>query len=217
MFGTKKEEQALQRMADHIDRTNRCFLAGKKLFASYVLNDHAACEKLWQEVQKREHEADIIRRDVYLLLSKGAFLPILRADLHRFLDVLDEVAGVSEDLADKLLCEHPVLPEIIIPELQTIFAKTQLQMETLMEVVTLFLQNHHSRHAIVDDAVQRIFLKEHEIDELEHSLTRTIFGLSLPMAEKLHLKQTLTQLAEISNRIEDVADCLSQIMVKMQV
>lgn len=192
-------------------------MASKELFDCYVANEQTGCEALWRQVQKWEHEADIIRRDVYLLLSKGAFLPILRADLHRFLDVVDDVAGVSEDLADKLICEHPVLPESMIPNLQTIFEKTRLQMEALVQVVKQFLQDHHSNNGNVQDTIRHIFAVEHEIDELEHALTRTIFAWSLPLAEKLHLKQTLTQLAEISNRIEDVADCLSEITVKMQV
>ncbi|NLP11995.1 DUF47 family protein, partial [bacterium] len=94
----KKEEHVLQQMQQHLLQTHLCLLSCRKLFDRFLENDAAACEALWLEVQDREHQADVLRRTVYDLLSEGAFLPLLRGDLHRLVDTLDDVAGVGEDL-----------------------------------------------------------------------------------------------------------------------
>jgi len=217
MFAAKKEEQVLQLMCDHLHHVHECVSSCKKLFDRYLENNRAACEELWQEVQRWEHEADLLRRDVYQALGQGAFLPLLRADLHRLVDILDDVAGVGEDLTDMLVCEQPVFPAVLLPLMQNIFARTMEQMEEMVRTVRLFLQDHQSIHSEVVTGMQTVLAVEHEIDTIEHDLTRVIFGSSLPLAEKLHLKQVLSRLAEISNKIEDVADCLGEIMVKLQV
>ncbi len=216
MFFSKKEQQVRRLVADHTEQTHRCLQSSRELMARYLQNDHDACERLWLQVRGYEHQADIVRREIYAWLDKGAFLPLLRVDLHRFIERMDEVAGISEDVADTLLCEHPVLPEAMINDLQQVFEKTLAQMSLLTEAVACFVENGHPDDGLRDHIVQ-ILATEHEIDELEHSLTRWLFGSSLPLAEKLHIKKLLTQVAGISNRIEDVADSLSEILVKMQV
>jgi predicted phosphate transport protein (TIGR00153 family) len=216
MFLSKKEDQVRHLVAEHMEHTQRCLLASRDLMARYVENDHEACERLWHDVQAFEHQADIIRREIYALLDKGAFLPLLRVDLHRFVDLMDDVAGVSEDATDILLCEHPVLPEAMIGNLQQVFHKTIEQMAVLVDATTCFVQNNRPDDSI-REKIELIQATEHEIDELEHTLTRWLFATSLTLAEKLHLKKLLTQVAEISNRIEDAADGLSEIVVKMQV
>jgi len=217
MFTAKKEARVLQLIRDHVYHVDQCLQSCKKLFDRYVENDAAACESLWQEVQHWEHQADLLRRDVYEGLGKGAFLPLVRADLHHLVDTLDEVAGVAEDLTDKLVCERPVLPANVVPLLQSIFEKTVQQWQVMLRTVELFLQDHKTVNPAVVSGKQEVLSAEHEIDTLEHDLTRMIFSSGLALAEKVHLKQLLSQLAEISNKIEDVADRLSEIMVKLQV
>jgi uncharacterized protein len=216
MFLSKKEDQVRRLVADHMEHAQRCLLASRDLMTRYLENDHEGCERLWHDVQTFEHQADIIRREIYALLDKGAFLPLLRADLHRFIERMDDVAGVSEDVTDILLCEHPVLPEAMVKDLQQVFRKTIEQMAVLVDAATCFVRNDRPEDSI-REKIGQILATEHEIDELEHSLTRWLFASSLTLAEKLHLKKLLTQVAEISNRIEDVADGLSEIVVKMQV
>ncbi|NLP10680.1 DUF47 family protein, partial [bacterium] len=143
-------------------------------------------------------------------------LPLLRGDLHRLVDTLDDVAGVGEDLTDKLVCEQPALPAAAVPQLQIIFDKTMNQLEEMVQVVQLFLQDHTAVSVRAHEGLQRILTVEHEIDLIEHQLTRSLFASDLSLAEKLHVKQVLSQMAEISNRIEDVVDCLAEIMIKFQ-
>lgn len=212
----KKEEHVLQQMQQHLLQTHLCLLSCRKLFDRFLENDAAACEALWLEVQDREHQADVLRRIVYDLLSEGAFLPLLRGDLHRLVDTLDDVAGVGEDLTDKLVCEQPALPAAAVPQLQIIFDKTMNQLEEMVQVVQLFLQDHTAVSVRAHEGLQRILTVEHEIDLIEHQLTRSLFASDLSLAEKLHVKQVLSQMAEISNRIEDVVDCLAEIMIKFQ-
>jgi predicted phosphate transport protein (TIGR00153 family) len=216
MFLSKKEDQVRRLVADHMEQAQRCLWASRDALMRYLENDQAACERLWHDVQAFEHQGDIIRREIYALLDKGAFLPLLRADLHRFIERMDDVAGVSEDVADTLLCEHPVVPEAMVHDLQEVFSKTLEQMAVLADAATCFVRNDRPDDRIREKIVQ-ILATEHEIDELEHALTRWLFASSLTLAEKLHLKKLLTQVAEISNKIEDVADGLSEIIVKMQV
>ncbi len=212
----KKEEQVLRQMEQHLLQTQLCLQSCRKLFDRYLDNDAAACEALWLEVQDREHQADVLRRTVYDLLSQGAFLPLLRGDLHRLVDTLDDVAGVGEDLTDKLVCEHPALPAAVVPPLQTIFDKTMNQLDEMVQAVQQFLDDHTSVSVRAHEGLQRILAMEHEIDLIEHQLTRSLFASGLSLAEKMHVKQVLSQMAEISNRIEDVVDCLAEIMIKFQ-
>ena len=55
---------------------------------------------------------------------------------------------------------------------------------------------------------------ESDIDNLERKITTQIFASSLDKSEKLHLQQSLTQIAQISDIIEDATDELELMNVK---
>lgn len=56
-------------------------------------------EKLMLSIIDMEREGDIIRRDIVSNIYEGAFLPYLRPDLCKFVEIVDEVFDLLEDAA----------------------------------------------------------------------------------------------------------------------
>ena len=88
----KHEQEVLENIKRHI-----------KLLCSACGSFKCALEdnnrSLMRQVIDLEREGDLIRRDIISSVHDGAFLPYLRPDLCRFVEIVDRVFDILEDTA----------------------------------------------------------------------------------------------------------------------
>jgi predicted phosphate transport protein (TIGR00153 family) len=217
MFQSRKESKVRDLAADHISHAEKCLAAAKGVFNSYLAGDFPAAEANAAKVEKHERAADTLRREIYELLGEGAFLPILRGDIHSLIGEVDDLAGLAEDLSDVLVGERPELPEAFREDLVKIFEITTSQFADLKNAVRDFLFDKKPDEKKLRKTIHRVSQQEYDIDQIEWELTRELFESEMPLANKLHFKQFLSHLTIISNRTEDVSDTLSELIIKLQV
>ncbi|MEW6327298.1 MAG: TIGR00153 family protein [Thermodesulfobacteriota bacterium] len=91
-LGGKKEQEVIDKMKRHM---GFLCLACTNLKAAIENRD----EELISSVSDLEREGDIVRREIFSDIYEGAFLPFLRPNICRFVEIVDNALDVTKDAA----------------------------------------------------------------------------------------------------------------------
>lgn len=171
----------------------------------------AALEKqnrdlVW-EVVELEREADSVRRQVISHIYEGAFLPYLRPDLCKFVEIVDEVFDVLKETA--FYCVENEVPGPLRDESIRVALLNFRMCDMLMSSFDAMLQGEDLREKTL---AVRIF--EKKIDDIKHDLSKEAEQVEVHnfWAGKA-LSDFITNLTMISDVIEDASDHLQIINV----
>ena len=209
----KKEKEVIQLIIEHLQKVEECITTGEKTLISYLSGEKKEAKNLSVRVDSLETEADSITERIRNLLYSGAYLPLLREDIYRLVENMDKVANAMEACCDFFLNQRPTIPEQFNHGVVEIIKKSTGTMIPLREAVLCFLEGK------CPEETTRIYTKdvgveESEVDKLEWDLTKLIFTSSVDHSFKIHLKQCLDTIVEISDRAEDAADHLEMVTLK---
>lgn len=190
------ERDVVQDMERHI----QVLASGCDAFHTALKNDN---RKEMLRVKEAEREADIVRRDIVDKIFKGAFLPYLRPELARFVEVTDQVFDLLERAA---ACHLEIqLPAALRNEAARV-ALLNLQMCDMLRVsFQSMLAGEDLREKLL-----AIRIYEKRIDDLEFWLMKDARTIQVrDFWEGRLLSSFLTDLCTVSDRIEDAGDHLA--------
>jgi len=196
----KKERQ----VSENIERHIQLLCKACEIFRdSLEKNDR----NLMWEVVELERDADAVRRDVIAHIYEGAFLPYIRPDLCKFVEIVDEVFDLLKDTAFYGLdCK---LPEALREESIRVALLNFRMCELLLISFEAMLRGEDLREKILG-----IRIYEKKIDDIKLNLFKD--AEQVPVANfwagKM-LSDLLTGLTGISDIIEDASDHLQIINV----
>ncbi|MEW6666291.1 MAG: TIGR00153 family protein [Thermodesulfobacteriota bacterium] len=180
-----------------------------------------ACETFRTALQKQdrnllldvidlEREGDSIRREVVSHIYEGAFLPYLRPDLCKFVEIVDEVFDLLKDTAT--YCLETRLPERLRDDCLRVALFNVRMSEMLLITYEAMLKGQDPREKIL-----AIRIYEKKIDDIKFNL----FGEAQQVPIENYwkgkmLSDLMTGLTAISDIIEDASDHLQIIHVSMR-
>ena len=162
---------------------------------------------LMYEVVGLEREADAVRRDVISHIYEGAFLPYIRPDLCKFVEIVDEVFDELKDTAFFSLDFE--LPEALRDESTRVALLNFRMCELLLISFEAMIRGEDLREKILG-----IRIYEKKIDDMKLILLKD--AEQVPVAsfwEGKKLSDLLTGLTMVSDFIEDASDHLQIINV----
>jgi len=154
------------------------------------------------ETHLAEGRADDVRREVEAELLGGALLAHSRREILEVIEGVDKLANAGEATLDYLLLQRVRIPEEIKPTLREILTKTQEIFEEVKQALSLLFRDMSK----VLDHTKAIEIKEGEVDRLERSALKELFGMDLDLAEKMQVRGLVEDLVELSDRAEDLSD-----------
>jgi uncharacterized protein len=172
-----------------------------------------ACETFKGAIEKRdrnlirrvidlERQGDSVRREVISHIYEGAFLPYLRPDLCRFVEVVDEVFDLLKDTASYTLDTD--LPEGLRSECVRVALLNFRMAEMLMITFEAMLKGQDLREKTL-----AIRIYEKKIDEMKFDIIGE--AQQIPVTDfwsgKM-LSDLISGLTSISDIIEDASDHL---------
>jgi predicted phosphate transport protein (TIGR00153 family) len=165
---------------------------------------------LMRQVMDIERAGDTIRRDIISKIYEGAFLPYLRPDLCKFVEIVDSIFDLLKDTAYRYL--DLKLPEQLKGEcLQVGFLNRRIS-EMLLITFESMLKGEDLREKIL-----AIRIYEKKIDDIKFDLYRDARKIKITnFWEGELLSQFLSCLTSISDLIEDASDHLQVIHVSMK-
>ena len=212
-FAFKKEKEVIELIMQHVSKVEECLVTTRRAIEVYLTGDTSEAKALSHKVDNIETEADLITHTIRDKLYSGAYLPRIREDIHRLVESLDRVANAAETCSDFFLNQRPHIPE----SLKSLFLSAAQESlgigAPLKDAVLCFLKGECPMEEIRHHS-GAVGLKESAVDDIEWDLTKAIFTSPLEHSHKIHLKQCLNTIAEVSDRAEDAADQLELVTLK---
>jgi uncharacterized protein len=199
----KKEREVTEDIKRHI-----------KLLCTACETFRTALEKqdrrLLLDVIDLEREGDSIRREVVSHIYEGAFLPYLRPDLCKFVEIVDEVFDLLKDTAT--YCLDTELPERLRDDCVRVALFNLRMSEMLLITYEAMLKGEDPREKIL---AVRIY--EKKIDDIKFNLFSEAQQVPIENFWKgKMLSDLITGLTGLSDIIEDASDHLQIIHVSIR-
>lgn len=212
----KKEKDVIDLIFKHLDTADECLRTAMDTVDTYLKGDIPKAKSLALKVDGIETENDFIRYNIRDKLYSGAYLPIIRGDIYNLVERVDKVCDAAEACCDFFLDQRPEIPEELKPQFLRVAQESFGIFVPLREAIVNYLGEGGSVEAIRQKA-KEVSIEESDVDKLEWDLTRQIFTSALEWGHKVHLRQCLETIVEISDRAEDSADQLELAVIKSRV
>lgn len=196
-LGAQEQRKALNEATEHIEKVRQVVYLLRDAIEAFVNGEHDKVYALYEQVEEREHEADVIRRSLLNRLSEGLFLPPDREDLVQFVEHMDDIADYACAAARLLILFSDDLPEPL--------------KESLREEAHLLTQAVDK----VRDAVYHLYRAEmketmeqcNQVEELEESADKQKAKLLRHIFKELDLEpKTLVLMHDLIEALENTAD-----------
>jgi len=215
-FKEKTAENAIEKSIKHSKKAQKCVTELQRgMRALLIEKDYDGADKIFEEIDVIESEADTIRREILEDISKGELNPSVRMDLSHLIKRIDDVANCANGVGrrigniDKEFWNQSS-QETIDYLLQEI-DKT-VECAELLDVIIVNLATTRNRIKELAISINKI---EHEVDVLSlkvrASLQKTNYSINIFTG--VLIDSTLTFLDSISDSIEEVADYIQLLTV----
>ncbi|QTA87991.1 TIGR00153 family protein [Desulfonema magnum] len=199
----KKEQSVIESINRHI----RLLCTACETFSTALKNRDA---NLMRNIIELEREGDFVRRNIISDIYQGAFLPYLRPELCRFVEIVDRVFDLLEDTALQYLDTE--IPEQVKDECARVSFLNVRICEMLLITFDAMVKGDDLREKTL-----AIRIYEKKIDDIKFDLIRDIRKLPITnFWEGKILADFVSGLTTISDIIEDASDHLQIINVSMR-
>lgn len=207
---SRKEEKVDRLLQEHTEKVRATIEASKKALFAYLDGDQKKLGRMAEAASSRESDADAVRREAENILYSGGYLSAYREDLSILLDLVDNMADDAEGIVDFLRIESPkVLPQWG-DALKQIAEKTLEGFFAFRKCFLLLYEDTKKAYF----AAEQVWSLEKEVDRLQDNLVCKIFQSDLSLAEKVHLRELVLKLGEISNSAENASDKVRGLALK---
>ena len=194
----------------HADEMYQAALSFSQLVSEY--DNVEARERLTAEIAEIEHKADRITAEVLRLLHKTFITPIDREQIHSMTIGIDDVVDTIQHVAQamSLYDVHAMTPEIV--------SMTDLSMKACVclknAAQPLKQLNKEDVVKVVIQACQEIDKLESEADKAQSVAISALFRKEPDVRELIKYNAIYSQLEQITDRCEDVADIIEGIVLE---
>ncbi|MDH3352699.1 MAG: TIGR00153 family protein [Gammaproteobacteria bacterium] len=103
----------VQPLEQHIGVAFRCAKQLRAFFVAAIAGEWDTAAAVRDEIDKLEHEADDLKKEIRLHLPKSLFMPVPREDLLELLLVQDKIANLSKDVSGIVIGRKMQIPAAI--------------------------------------------------------------------------------------------------------
>jgi predicted phosphate transport protein (TIGR00153 family) len=104
----------------HLMKVIECAHQLRPLFEAVCAEDGNALQKVTEQIDQLEHEADDLKNGIRNQLPRSLFLAVDRRDLLELIHVQDSIADSTQEVAGMLTLKPLRLPEALKPDVMTL-------------------------------------------------------------------------------------------------
>lgn len=203
--GGKLEKKVIEKIKNHIQ--NLCTAA--ECFRNALLTkdkDQIYC------VIDLERDADSIRREIVSTIYEGAFLPFLRPNICRFIEIVDEAFDAIEDAAFEFRYLNLEIYKIIEQECLKVASINSSMCELLLIAFESLLTKGDLKEK---NLAIRIY--EKQVDDIKFDITEKLRKCEIvSFWDGKIISDFVSYLTKVSDLIEDASDYLYIIEVSLR-
>ena len=213
-FIHKKEKHIVQKIKKHVSTVVETVYLVREALDLFMDGKRKESMEVTKKVHKKEHEADVIQREIDVEMFGGAFMPSIREVLFIAVDTVDKVANRAEKLGDFLTLIEPDIPDEIREDIGKIGDITCKCAEKMKDAVFSLFENIKEVHK---DTVE-IGQYEAKVDKLAWQVLETLFKkLDIEkFSHRMMLREMVIHLSSISNKMEDASDRIDIIGLRLK-
>jgi predicted phosphate transport protein (TIGR00153 family) len=201
-------EKEIDSFLNLVSESGLIFIQG---ITSFTNGKSTEFQRHLDQIVATEHSADCLRRSIEDLLYRRTLIPESRGDVLRIIENMDSLLGRFKGATWRLQIEQPQIEEIFTKDLLGLVDVVVKSVET----VTLSVRAYFRDIGSVPGHIHKVSFWEKEADKLCTQLKIKIFhhnGYNL--GQKMQLRDLVSQIEDISNLAEDMADSLAIYVIK---
>lgn len=208
-------------LQEHMDIVHRCVETLPLFLDSVSHNDWQAAEQYQAQIANLEREADQLKKDLRINLSKSIFLPVSRTDILELLSSQDAIANKARDIAGVILGRKMQFPETIAPKILQLFKRsvdaslqTKKVIHELEEVNQAGFRGNEIQ--IIQDMIKELDSIEQDTDIIQIDVRRTLFDMekTLPPVDVIFLYKIIEWSGELADCAHRVGGRLSILLAR---
>jgi predicted phosphate transport protein (TIGR00153 family) len=213
-FIHKKEKHIVENIKKHADTVVETVSLAQLALEMLLEGKREESTEYTKKVHKKEHDADVIRREIDKEMFGGAFMPSIREALFITVDTVDKVANRAEKLGDFITLVSPDIPDDIRGYLREMGKLTVQCAEKMREAI----HNLFEDIKVVHKDTTEVDHMESRLDKFAWKIMETIFKkLEIEkFSHRMMLREMVIHLSSISNKMEDAADRIDIIALKLK-
>ena len=198
----------VQPLEKHVGIAYRCAKQLKGFFSAAVAGDWQAAAAVRDEIEKLEHEADDVKKQIRLHLPKSLFMPVPREDLLELLLVQDKIANRTKDVSGLVLGRQLEIPPQIAEQFlefvdRNIDAAKQAR-KSVRELDELFTAGFRGAEVeLVSGLIEELDRIETDTDDKQAALRAALFAIEKTL-DPIDAMFTY-QVIELTGEIADMA------------
>jgi len=195
----------------HVNVAYKCAKQLHDFFAASISGDWRSAAQYRDAIERLEHEADDIKKEIRLNLPKSLFMPVPREDLLELLLVQDKIANRSKDVSGIVLGRKLQIPAEIADQFlefvdRNIDAAKQAR-NSVRELDELFTVGFRGAEVeLVAGLIEELDQIETDTDEKQAALRSVLFAIekSLDPIDAMFMYKVIELTGEVADMAERV-------------
>ena len=195
----------------HVGLAYKCTKQIIGFFEAVIANDWETAKSIRGEIERLEHEADDLKKEIRLGLPKSLFMPVPREDLLELLLVQDKMANRTKDVSGIVLGRRLQIPPEIAGEFlefvrRAVDAAKQAR-KSVRELDELFTSGFRGAEVtLVSELIEELDRLETDTDDREAALRASLFAVEsgLEPVNVMFLYTVIGLVGEIADMAERV-------------
>lgn len=208
----KKAKKLVSQIDEFLDEISEGMIVFKEGVTSYIASDQAGFDNRIEQIDKKESNADKLRREIENQLYLNSLIPEHRGDVLALLETMDHVIDTAKKTLNQFSVERPDIPDILHSGYLNLTEACTIAAEMIVKSTRAFFSDIRN----VKNHLHKVYHYEKEADRLSDTLKRKIFDTDWKLSQKIHLRYFTLHIEQISDRAEAVADRLSIYTIKRQ-
>lgn len=211
--GRRRERAVLKICERHLDKVLEAVDALKELIYAFVGGDEEKVREVYDKLFALEREADDIKEEIIMELSRGPFHPIDREDILRLVVTSDDIAAHAKAAGRKLtFLKTNNIPADIKDGMKRI---VDLAVECVLRLKVAFDRLVSSPKDAIAEA-EKVERVEEEVDEVRADLIEKVltWGDEVKLVSRwLLVKEVIEDIETLTDKAEDTADVVRSLAV----
>ena len=215
MFFSKGKE-VVELVDKHLKAVNICYKTYEEGFTKLLISrDEQSLKHYCDKLNMLETEADTLRHEIIRKMLDGGLLVDSRKSLMHIIEGADTVADLTENIFNMIYLEGISIKDYMIEPIKAMNEITHNQLELLINAIEQVIYKFDMDQLY--DIIRKIEQLESEVDIIEKQLLKDVFTDEIPLSMKLHYKQLINSITDISDLIEDISDAIEIVMLARKV
>ena len=195
----------------HVGLAYKCTRKIIGFFEAVIANDWETAKSIRSEIERLEHEADDLKKEIRLGLPKSLFMPVPREDLLELLLVQDKMANRTKDVSGIVMGRTLQIPPEIASDFldfvtRAVDAAKQAR-KSVRELDELFTSGFRGAEVkLVSELIEELDRIETDTDDREAALRASLFKVEseLEPVNVMFLYKVIGLIGEIADMAERV-------------